>query len=128
MALGGPLVGLLDGMVRKRGFVGTTINIVVATVFAFGMLALEWHFVRGKIGADIALARTLFVLLALAPTLSAMVGVWLVLKLARRERWPTFREIGLIVGLFPIAFLLSLISLTVSGQLLHDLFALARKF
>ena len=119
---GSPLFGLLEGLVRKRGAIGTKINVVVAIVFGWGTFGVL-GFVLRYFGYAPESLLTTFLVFVLSPIAGAMIGIWLVLKYFRHERWPTLGEAALSVAGVPFAALLGLLSL---GNTFGLIFGLAR--
>lgn len=98
---GSPLVGLIEGLVRKRGWMGTIINILVAGAFGIGAAVAVPKIVNpGWAGAVI--------LLYLAPIVGSSIGVLVVLRIFRRERWSAIGELLKVAAYFVVAVVLLL--------------------
>ena len=96
IVFGGPLLGLIEGLVRKRGWIGTIINVLVAGACG--------------VGATIAVPKMVnpgwasaLILLYLAPIVGSALGVVVVLRIIRRERWSAISELLKVVAYFVVA-------------------------
>jgi hypothetical protein len=106
---GGALAGLIEGVIRKRGLIGIAINVVVGTVFGVAtQFSLPvWYVVIIYFFPAMAEAKSapaiVEVILYLLPIVGAMIGVMVVLKYIRRERWSTVGEFAVITVVFVIS-------------------------
>lgn len=93
---GGLLIGLIEGLVRKRGLMATITNILVATAFGIG----------AAIAAVMVLNpnwKSALLILYFVPIAGSAIGVMVVLRILRRERWSTIRELLKVAAYFVVA-------------------------
>jgi hypothetical protein len=80
---GGALLGLLAGIVRRRGIIDTIIYIVVAEVFGLGLVTAVGRVNFGILSNDIR-AVTIMGLLYIVPLFGGLIGVTVVGLVSRR--------------------------------------------
>ncbi len=96
IVFGGPLVGLIEGLVHKRGWVGTIINVLVAGAFGVGAAISGAMIVNPSWGGAL-------ILLYFAPVIGSSFGVVVVLRVLRRERRPSVSELLKVAAYFGMA-------------------------
>ena len=95
----GPLVGLIEGLVRKRGWMGTIINVLVAGAFGVGAAIAGGKIVNPNWEGAL-------IILYLAPIVGSSIGVVVVLRILRRERWSAISELFKVAAYFAVAVVL----------------------
>ncbi len=102
--LGGPLLGLIEGLVRRRGWMGTIINVLVAGACGVGAAIAVGMIVNPSWGGAM-------ILLYLAPIIGSALGVVVVLRILRHERWSAISELLKVAAYFAgaMVFLLALV-------------------